>query len=354
VAAAHPAAQRAKAMLRKALVIFVDIRGFTTWSADPDVHDNVVEFVAAFDEVLKSRFPDHFQKFLGDGAMLIRELDGDPDPGEVIGHALATIELTEEDFRRFCDDFYTRHGARTDLHLGWGITRGDVWRNRVEHHTDYLGRNINEAAKLCGKARPYGIVIDSDDFRALPAHFAERFVQERLSLDGFQTEVEAWVTPEIAERIRPRGVYRETPEVFVSGVCVRRERGELEVLAMKRSYQREFFPGLLEVTTGGQLAKDETFVHGVLRHFERELGLGVEVDESNFTIYQFGNRANEVIPGIRYLCWYRSGQPHLVNYEEFHWLSVAKFKETPEEEFLPSVKPDVLAMLGRIPAGASD
>jgi class 3 adenylate cyclase len=336
-------------MLRKALIVFVDIRGFTTWSADPDVHDNVVEFVATFDDLLKERFPAYHQKYLGDGAMLVRELDNGDDPLEVIGAALDTIAATDVAFSGSCDAFYTRHGARTELHLGWGITRGDVWRNRVEHHSDYLGRNINEAAKLCGKARPYGIVIDADDFRALPQRHGERFMAQRLTLDGFQSEIEAWVTPEIAERMRPRGVIREQPEVFVSGVCVRRERGELEVLVMKRGFQREFYPGLLEVSTGGQLAKDETFLHGVLRHVERELGLGVEVDESNFMIYQFGNREGEVIPGIRYLCWHRAGQPQLLNYEEFHWMNVAKLKDTPDEEFLPGVRTDVLAMLARIP-----
>jgi len=340
-------------MLCKALILFVDIRGFTTWSADPDVHDNVVEFVQHFDALIKANFADFYQKFLGDGAMLVKELAHDDDPVRVLTLALDLIEATRAGFGRFCDDFYTRHGARTELHLGWGITRGDVWRNRVEHHSDYLGRNINEAAKLCGKARPHGIAIDADDFRLLPEAYAERFSSERLSLDGFQSDVDAWVTGEIAERLHPRGVFHEQPEVFVSGVCVRRERGQLEVLVMKRGFQREFYPGLLEVTTGGQLAKDETLVHGVQRHFERELGVEVDVDESNFAIYQFGNREREVIPGIRYLCWYRSGQPHLVSYEEFHWMSVDKFRETPDVEFLPGLKPDVLSMLRRLPAEKS-
>ncbi len=334
-------------MLTKALILFVDIRGFTMWSGDPDVHDNVVEFVNRFDEMLAEHFSGYYRKLLGDGAMLVRELDQEraQSPQVVAEEVLALITATDEQFAMHCDEFYTRHGAKTTLHLGWGVTRGDVWRIRVDGRDDYLGRNINEAARLCHQARPYGVVMDSDDFRALPTAHAPRFTLQQFNLFGFNHRVQAWVTPEIAKALQPRGYHREQPEVFVNGVCVREDRGELEVLVMKRSYRREFFPGLLEITTSGQLAKDESFLQGVTRHFDRELGIQVAVDEQQFLLYQFGNRDGELIPGIRYLCWYVKGQPHLANYEEFHWMPVAKLEATPTEEFLPGAKEDVLRML---------
>jgi len=112
---------------------------------------------------------------------------------------------------------------------------------------------------------------------------------------------------------------------------------------------------ILEVSTGGQLAKDETFMDGVLRHFRRELALEVNVDENRFMAYQFSNRDGELIPGIRYICWHISGKPQLVNYDEFNWVKLPKFESIPDEEFLPNTKNDILALLKSIdvPSGAS-
>lgn len=332
-------------MLTKALVIFVDIRGFTNWSADADVHANVVTFVNAFDEILLNEFPDFYRKMLGDGAMLVRELPDNPPPMEVIATALQAIDQVQAGFFRLCDSFYTEHGVRTELRLGWGITRGDVWTNRSDHINDYLGKNINEAARLCSQARPHGVVIDADDFRDIPESHERAFQHLTLKLDGFEAHIAAWVTQDIAARVLPSDRFREHPLVFVSGVCYRRELGRIEVLVMKRNAHREFFPGMLEITTGGQLAKDESFTEGVVRHFRRELGIAVDVDATRFTTYQFGNRDGELIPGIRYLCRHIEGKPQLIHYEEFNWMTLDKLREVPEEELLPGAKENALTLL---------
>ncbi len=337
-------------MLIKAVVIFVDIRGFTMWSSDTDVHQHVVDFVNEFEDLLQEHFEGFFRKVLGDGALLIKELAGTPDLMELVGETMDTIESANQSFLKHCDRFYTQHGVKTDLHLGWGITRSDVWQNHRADGEDYLGKNINEASRLCSHARPYGVIIDSDDFRDLPERYVGEFTKNAIDLAGFDTEVHVWVTEAIANRIKPPEMFREDPLVYVNGLCVRWEFGHLEVLVMKRSYNREFCPGLLEVSTGGQLAKDETFVDGVSRLVTKELDLEVEVDRELFSIYQFGNREKEVIPGVRHICWYEAGVPSLRHYDEFSWMTLEKFQRVPDSEFIPGVKKEVARLLRRAEA----
>ena len=335
-------------MLSMALTIFVDVRGFTRWCADSDVHAHVVEFIDGFDEILIAEFKDFNRKQLGDGAMLVRILSPQEQPIKIIEEVIETIDRVNDNFGRLCNDFYDTHGVNTRLHLGWGITRGDVWSRRADGLDDFVGKNINEAARLCSKARPHGIVIDSDDFRKIPEPHGAAFEKITLGLDEFTTTINVWVTKEIANHINPSERARENPQVFVSGVCMRRESGKLEVLAMKRDVHREFFPNLLEVTTGGQMGKDEGFTDGVLRYFLQELALEVDIDRNHSMTYEFSNREGELIPGVRYVCWHVSGQPQLVHYQEFHWLTAEKFKAVPDDEFLPGAKAGALALLERL------
>ncbi len=336
-------------MLTMALTIFVDIRGFTTWCADSDVHAHVVEFVDGFDKILNLKLANDFHiKQLGDGAMLVRQLKEDELPITIIEGLLEIIDDVNHDFSNLCDRFYTMHGVNTHLHLGWGITRGDVWTRDTSDGKDFVGKNINEAARLCSKARPYGTVIDADDFRELPESYRPMFQKFKLELDEFKTVINIWVTDKIADVINPTNQTHGNPQVFVSGLCVRHENNILEVLVMKRDHHREFFPGRLELTTGGLLGKDEAFTDGVSRYFREELALEVDVDSNNFMTYQFSNRQGELTPGVRYLCRHISGQPLLVHYEEFNWVTVEKLKSMPDEDFLPGMKKDALSLIEKI------
>src|SRR5690606_20375853 len=73
---------------------------------------------------------------------------------------LTAVRQVDADFARHCREFGRRVGHGAELSLGWGIVRGRV----IAAGDDLAGHNVNKAARLCNEARPYGVIIDRDDF----------------------------------------------------------------------------------------------------------------------------------------------------------------------------------------------
>src|SRR6266566_4531359 len=73
--------------------------------------------------------------------------------------------------------------------------------------------------------------------------------------------------------------------------------------------ERRLYPGNWE-GCGGQLRWSERFEEGVKRHFRTEMEVDVEVvARVPPVLYSIEEPNNPVIPGIRFLCRYRSGDP---------------------------------------------
>jgi class 3 adenylate cyclase len=255
------------------LAAFVDVRGFTRWAEANEVFINLQHFVQGFLGILQRRFPEpeYRVKPLGDGALLVAEIPEDLRPRDVtaaLARLLATIHRVEADFRRHCEVFSQRIGHAAELRLGWGVVRGKV----MKVGDDWAGHNLNKCARLCKEARPFGIVIDQDDFPTLPREAARDLVPQVRRLDGIGN-VAVWVSPEVASTFVPRERLREQPEVHVAGTCFAEERaGGFRLLLARRSPRRRLYPGKLE-GCGGQLRHSETFSEGARRHFRQELGL---------------------------------------------------------------------------------
>ena len=242
----------------KALVIFVDIRGFTGWSDTPEVFSNLGMFVNGFNRIIRSRFEKDSSliKPLGDGAMIVKELrPRETDATALLSKSLKTINSTNEDFARFCTEFQDTVGHETKLDLGWGIVRGKLRRIG----DDYVGSNVNKCARLCNEARPHGgVVVDHYDFPMIPADSPFRFFEQLRKLGGLPP-TKVWVTPEIKEEFLPRELLRERPEVHVAGTCVEQTtKGDVRLLIARRIQKRSLFGGKYE-GCGGQLAEGETF-----------------------------------------------------------------------------------------------
>jgi class 3 adenylate cyclase len=332
---------------KTALVIFVDIRGFTKWSEVNEVFINLDHFITGYLDILRKYFPEGRYELMprGDGAILIYDLPSQQTQREVaalLARVLKTIDRVEKDFQRHCENFGRNIGHETHLNLGWGIVRGKI----LKVGDDWAGHNLNKCSRLCGEARPYGIVIDRDDFPGTPPG-THKFVAQVRRLQGIG-EVSVWVTNEIAFQFIPRERLRETPEVHVAGVCFIEEvSGRIRVLFARRSLDRDLFPGKLE-GCGGQLRHSETFADGIQRHFRLELGIDVEVLTELHYLYEIREPNSPVIPGIRFLCRrIGDGEPRSANHSNIRWATEDEIRGIPDEEFVGELKLEILDLLQR-------
>jgi class 3 adenylate cyclase/ADP-ribose pyrophosphatase YjhB (NUDIX family) len=330
----------------KALVVFVDIRDFTGWSDTPEVFSNLEIFVGRFNNIIQSKFNDfNLIKELGDGAMMVKELQQvELDPismTSLLSKTLETIRATDEDFAACCKKFQEEVGHETNLHLGWGIVRGKLRKIG----TDYVGSNVNKCARLCDEARPFGVMVDKIDFSTLPESSPFHFFSQTRKLSGLQ-EAQVWVTPEIKEEFLPREKLRERPEVHVAGTCVERTaKGSIRLLIPRRISRRSLVPGKYE-GCGGQLAENETFDEGVARHFRKEMGIEIRVLTGLHCFYVIREPNEPVIPGIRFLCEQTDDRsPSSIRHTEVKWVSESDFRKIPSDEFVGSLKDEVLMLL---------
>ncbi|MFI0451189.1 NUDIX domain-containing protein [Actinomadura sp. 6N118] len=320
-----------------ALVIFTDVRGFSKWSEANEVFVNLRAFIDGFMAILRGRFKAPGYEILsrGDGALIYSPIDNDLTRIEVsrlLARTLTSIRQIEQDFQRHCGEFGRRVGHGADLKLGWGVVRGRV----IYVGSDLAGHNVNKCARLCSEARPYGIVIDRDDFPDQPKAPA---VVPQVRLVRSMGEVRVWVTQEIASQFVPRERLRETPEVHVAGTCfIEDSQGRIRLLVARRGMQRRLFPGLLE-GCGGQLRRSETFADGIRRHFRQELGLDVQVLEDLHLFYAIREPGEPLIPGIRFLCKRVSNrEPASANHSELRWISEEEFMDLSDDEFVGNLK----------------
>lgn len=337
----------------KAIVIFVDIRGFTKWSEGTEVFEHSPDFVASFYHSLQEQFtmPSWTFKALGDGAVLVKEIDDTTDSfsyDHELKAILQSIHVISESFAIRCSQFANKKGQRTDLSLGWGITRGTVNKLQLTDSEgyEYLGPNLNKAARLCDIARPFGVVIDRDDFSKKPQDPNFEFHDQQRRLKSLAEPVSVWVTREIALSFVTREEIRETPEVHIAGFCFKETNKTLEILLSKRNKKRTLFPGLYE-GCGGQLRYSESFIDGVCRHYKTELHIEVEVLPEISQFYEIRSPNNPIIPGISFLCRYLTGTPSSDNHDSFDWKTVTEIKAMDKGLFIPGVKEEILSFAER-------
>jgi len=331
-----------------AVVIFVDIRWFTRWSDGIEAFQYIDKFISSFYEILCNKFHNcSFIKQLGDGAMIIEEIEEDYSGDylrDTLKKELNKIKDVENEFRELCDDFSELHGYHTELNLGWGIVRGVV--KSLEDKRDYIGANINKCARLCGIARPFGIVIERDDFPNLPEDTEYNFAKQIRKLEGIVDDVNVWVTTEISNQLVPREKIRESPEVHVAGLCIKTEREGVKALIAKRNPNRKLYPSLYE-GCGGQLKYSESFEDGVKRHYYREMQIDVQVVKTIHSFYEIRVPEEPLIPGIRFLCKYVAGDPVSKNHSDIRWVSEDELKSISENEFIPGLKDEFINFIER-------
>lgn len=159
------------------------------------------EISAADDRVRNAIVPSMY-KTLGDGMMLVWELNGKRIVQDAIAARILQVVATiQRQFRRLIEK-NTRNVAKpysqalNSLRLGFGLPRGHAWRLDFGAHrsVDYAGTIVNVAARLQDLARPEGIVADAgfcDPVFRSPKSDGQ---QSRVSLKGIEGEVEIWAS----------------------------------------------------------------------------------------------------------------------------------------------------------------
>ena len=156
------------------VAVFADMRGFSNWSETQPL-DHVADLVRLqFGHVMQICGDHHqpFQKFLGDGFVLIWELEGENDLARCLANALdATFEL------------HKGYGTLTrslpypaPAGYGVGISVGEAIRIQLEPHlnesseVDFVGYPLNCAARMQTLAAGFGTAVCFSTAKVLQGH----------------------------------------------------------------------------------------------------------------------------------------------------------------------------------------
>lgn len=338
-----------KVTKKDAIIIFTDIRGFTEWSENIEVFQYSPELIEEYYQSLKNAFLNYTFKSLGDGALLIKTMD--TVTVDIINTEMETIlqsiQQVQNNFSASCQAFSKKRGQDTRLCLGWGITRGAVNEMSKGRTVDYIGSNINKASRLCDMARPFGIVIDAEDFSDMEDTEAFAFSLQNRRVKSLINPVPVWVTAEIVEAFHTRETLKETPEVHVAGFCYKIEDGKMKILLAYRNEDRKLYPTKIE-GCGGQLRYSETFEQGVTRHFRQEMNITVKVRSDIYLLYSIQLPQQPVIPGVVFLCEYVEGEPSSKNHRKIEWVELENIRDMDNDLFIPTVKKEIFDLTAKL------
>jgi adenylate cyclase len=145
---------------REIVVVFCDLRGFTPF-AEASEPEEVMGVLAAYHEALGDlifRFEGTLERFAGDGLMVFFNDPVRCEDGPLRAVRMATAMRTRV---RTLAEGWSRQGH--DLALGIGIAQGYATLGRIgfDGRYDYaaIGSVTNLAARLCGEAEPWQILV---------------------------------------------------------------------------------------------------------------------------------------------------------------------------------------------------
>ena len=151
----------ARAESCQVVATFLDIRGFSTFSAQGESFDSALYLRSVFDTILSAHFDDTvFFKPTGDGLLLIHELPSNAlaVPAIIDSILSRAVTLVAAFGQITADDYMINFPVPKKL--GVGIARGSATRLISDGGVlDYTGRCLNLAARLMDKARPSGVVF---------------------------------------------------------------------------------------------------------------------------------------------------------------------------------------------------
>jgi class 3 adenylate cyclase len=170
---------------------FLDIRGFSTFTAHGESFDTALYLRSAFSTVLSVHFPDAtFFKPTGDGLLIIHELPANAQQvPQIVSSILSRCVSLVATFGQITANDYMINFP-VPQQLGVGVARGSVTRLMSDVGVlDYIGRCLNLAARLMDKARPSGVVFADQHARELmDPQLATLFTDDHVCIRGISEQ----------------------------------------------------------------------------------------------------------------------------------------------------------------------
>lgn len=181
-----------KSHRREIAAVFLDLRGFTTFTETSDPED-VMSVIREYHEAMGPLAMAHggtIERFAGDGIMIFFN-----DPVPIDDAAATAVKMAiamQECFAKLAQG-WRRRGY--ELGMGIGVAQGYATIGAIgfEGRRDYgaIGTVLNLAARLCGEAAA-GQILISQRVQGLVGNFARTDLIGELSLKGFHRPVTAY------------------------------------------------------------------------------------------------------------------------------------------------------------------
>lgn len=184
--------ESARAESCQVVATFLDIRGFSRFTAQGGSFDTALYLRSVFSLVLSAHFPDAtFFKSTGDGLLIIHELPASAQqvPGVVSSVLSRSVSLVKTFGQITANDYMINFPVPQKL--GVGVARGSVTKLMSGVGVlDYTGRCLNLAARLMDKARPAGVIFaDSHAKQLMDAEVAQLFTDDKVCIRGISDQV---------------------------------------------------------------------------------------------------------------------------------------------------------------------
>lgn len=347
--------------LEYAIVIFVDIRGFTLWSSRAEVGPHLQSFMDDFYAIFYQFAPKKEGFVLkpnGDGIILVQSSGRESSKlNDMLDSLLLhKVQPIRDSFITLCSDYRQITRYQVQLGLAFGISSGLVHRIRYPIQrrvfaTDFVSGTMNLASRLCDLARPEGIVISADAFPEWQPRREQQYQLYLMPVKSYSDQLHVWVSSEIAQDHVPRETRTKLVEFHIGTICYEPDLDA--VVLAHRNNDRKLYPSLWE-TGGGHMLEGETVEDAARRIASAEHGLPVTVEkEASITTYLI-ELERLAIPGIKFLCLFSKNDFNdTVDPRQHTEVKLVPISELvrddlwPEEILIPGTKRDITELVNR-------
>jgi class 3 adenylate cyclase len=168
-----------------AIAVFVDIRGFSSFSERTEAPNTAMFIKRVYMRLMDNYFSDAaFCKPTGDGLMMIFSYDENTllqTSATVVSAAVRAVS----EFSKICEND-PMINFTVPQKIGIGIARGTACKLSAGGRVlDYSGRILNLSARLTSIARPEGVVIDGEFYESMiPESERSRFRSSEVYVRG--------------------------------------------------------------------------------------------------------------------------------------------------------------------------